>query len=100
MQKNSNEFQNPFEILNDRLNEIQKLLFELTEKKELALQPITQPEKLLTQKELAEYLGVSQVTIWARAKEGSINSYKFGKLVRYKLSEILENLHKIERRKK
>jgi excisionase family DNA binding protein len=58
-----------------------------------------EPEKLLTRKDLAKFLGISEVSVWSRMKDGSIKSYKIGNLVRFKQSEILENLHQIQRKK-
>lgn len=60
----------------------------------------SEPEKLKTKKEIAEFLGISLVTIWQLEKKGLIQGYRLGNGVRYKQSEILANLQLIQRPKK
>ncbi len=79
MQANSLTVQNPFEVIFSTLAEIQKTVKELSEKTSHALAPNTpEPERLLTRKQLAEFLGISEVSVWARMNDGTINSYKIG----------------------
>ena len=49
-------------------------------------------EKLLTSDELSERLHLSKVTIWKLRRSGKIKSYKLGRRVYFKLSEVLDNM--------
>ncbi len=91
-------FQNPFEVLDARFDEIKSLIIGLNFKP-ILVPTSHEPERLLTKKELAKFLGISEVSVWSRMKDGSIKSYKIGNLVRFKQSEILSNLHQIQRKK-
>ena len=53
-------------------------------------------EKYLTRKETAQILGVSLVTIHAWTKTGLINGYRIGTRIRFKESEIMESLNKVQ----
>ncbi|AIL66008.1 Helix-turn-helix domain protein [Rickettsiales bacterium Ac37b] len=53
---------------------------------------ITMPEKLLTRKEAAEFLGIAENTlaVWACTKRYDLPMVKIGKLIRYKLSDLIK----------
>ena len=93
------KFLNPFEVFDARLTEIQSMLVELVHKQPPPPSIIKNEDRLVTKKELAKICGVSEVTIWQREREGSIVGYRLGNLVRYKLSEVMESLTKIQRKK-
>jgi excisionase family DNA binding protein len=79
---------NPFEAINQRLENIEENLATLANKQ----QPEPpKSERYLTTEQVSEMLSVSRVTLWTWAKKGILNPVKFGNLSRYKLSEI-ENL--------
>lgn len=50
---------------------------------------MTKQEKLLSESEVMEILGVSQSTLRRLRERKEINFYKIGKSVRYKFSEII-----------
>lgn len=52
-------------------------------------------EKLLTREETAEMLSISLVTLWKYSKDNIIPAYRIGTKVRYKKSEILLALKKM-----
>lgn len=73
----------PEEFKSDLINELKDLL---------------QPQKeevLLSQKEVADFYKVTVQTIINWQKKGLINAYMIGGKVRYKQSELLNNLVKI-----
>ena len=76
---------NPFEALEKKLEIIQASILELTNK---PTPETKQPEKYLTVDQVAEMLSVSRVTLWSWDKKGILESYRFGNLKRYKLSDI------------
>ncbi len=47
-------------------------------------------DRLLTARELAEYLGLRPATILDKWERGELPGYKFGRAVRFDLDEILE----------
>jgi hypothetical protein len=53
---------------------------------------ITMPEKLLTRREAAEFLGTAENTlaVWACNKRYNLPMVKIGKLVRYRLSDLID----------
>jgi len=53
------------------------------------IQAPPEEETLLTVEEIAEYLGVSKVTIYSWKKEGKLPFYRMGRRVYFKKSEIL-----------
>lgn len=60
-----------------------------------SLQP-KEPEELMTQKDVAKLLDVSNVTVWKYTKDGTIKGYRIAGQVRYKRSEILQSLTEIK----
>ncbi len=56
-------------------------------------------DKLLTTKETQAIYKVSSVTLWNWRKSGLITGYRQGKLVKYKESEIMDSLTKIQPKK-
>jgi predicted DNA-binding transcriptional regulator AlpA len=62
--------------------------------------PTPPEEKFLDQKQVAELLQISGVSVWQWEKKGLLQSYRIGNLKRFKLSEILEAPKRIVRTKK
>jgi excisionase family DNA binding protein len=54
-------------------------------------------EKLLTREETAKILLVSLVTLWDWTRKDFIPAYRIGNKVRYKKSEVLEALQKMNK---
>jgi len=70
-----------------------------TIKTELAsVRPVEPPKNnlLITRQETANLLGISLPTLSAYSKEGRIQSYRIGTRIRYKQSEVLESITKIQ----
>lgn len=77
--------QNPYDIIDARLQDIEDTLQKLVSKPEPELPPA---EKYLTVEQLCELLNVSRVTLWNWEKSGILKSFRIGNLKRFKLSEI------------
>lgn len=71
--------------------EIKKLVQDLADRKSTG----QSDERLLTRQETADYLSVSLVTLYHWTKGNIIPAYRIGKKVRYKESEVLLALKKI-----
>jgi len=54
----------------------------------------------LDQKQVAELLQISTVSVWQWEKKGLLQSYRIGNLKRFKLNEVLEAPKRIVRTKK
>lgn len=54
-------------------------------------------DKLLSRQETADLLSVSLVTLWDWTKKDLIPAFKIGNKVRYKKSEVLEALQKMNK---
>lgn len=59
------------------------------------LQP--ENEKILTREETAEMLSISLVTLWDWTRKNIVPAYRIGNKVRYKKSEVLEALKKMNK---
>ncbi|PTM11094.1 MAG: hypothetical protein DA408_14475 [Bacteroidetes bacterium] len=78
---------NPFELLAAKLDKIENLLTWIAERPE---QEETEQERLLDKKQAAKVLGVSVSTIDNMRRDGFLTPYRFGKAVRFKLSDLYE----------
>jgi|GEM_PF-1539432 predicted DNA-binding transcriptional regulator AlpA len=95
------ELTNPFEVLSRDLQTLNKNVSLLLRRTDPATPPPTPPEeKFLDQKQVAELLQISGVSVWQWEKKGLLQSYRIGNLKRFKLSEILEAPKRIVRTKK
>ncbi|CAM1352385.1 helix-turn-helix domain-containing protein [Tenacibaculum insulae] len=56
-------------------------------------------DKLLTRKQTAELLQISLVTLWSWRKEGIVQAYRIGNKIRYKESEIIKALQRVNSKK-
>ena len=81
---NGQDFKN--EIIETVKNEFQKLTTTSQDK-----------DKLLSRQETADLLSVSLVTIWDWTRKDLIPAYRIGNKVRYKKSEIIESLQKMNK---
>lgn len=83
---------NPFEQIDQRLSNIEKLLREK--------QPAPAPqEELLTREATAKLLDISPPTLWKWTKRGDLKAYHKGNKVYYKRSEVIASLTVIDRAK-
>ncbi len=80
--------ENPFSILERRLNRLEDLLLEV---KQCTTSPLAQvaADQLLTPDETAALLKVSKVTVWDWGKKGILNPRRIGNQVRYLQSEVM-----------
>ncbi|WP_339835862.1 helix-turn-helix domain-containing protein [uncultured Flavobacterium sp.] len=78
------------ELKNELIIEFKQLLKSFLEQQEKA-------DELLTRQETANILKVSLVTLWDWTKKDVLPAYRIGYKVRYKKSEVLESLKKINR---
>lgn len=92
-------FVNPFEVLDARLTEIQRLLVEIRhQKEEIILAPAI--DRYIDQKKVAELLDVSGVSVWEYERKGFLKSYRIGNLKRFLLSEVMASPKLIDRKNK
>lgn len=79
--------ENPFDIIIERLDSIEKILFELSNKV-LAHTTPTSQEKLMGIDELSEYLKLAKPTIYQKTASREMPSIKIGKRLYFKKSDI------------
>jgi excisionase family DNA binding protein len=82
---------NPFELLNERLANIETLLLELKHKPEE-----DEKSENLTVKETAEFLKVSEQSIHNYIKKGFIPAQKMGRILLIKRAELNEALTEVK----
>ena len=83
-------------LQNVSVSELQELISEAVKSQFSQIEkPEPQPE-FITRKKTAELLGISLPTLWAWTRDGKIPAYRIGTRVRYKKSEVLNSLNKIE----
>lgn len=81
---------NPFTLLEERLERIESLLLELKQP------PKTQSNKLYSANELAAYAGVSTLTIRNWIKEGKIKAKKIGRKILIEENQFKEGLKDVK----
>lgn len=59
---------------------------------------VTEPDTLLTRRQVAQIIGVSLPTLHNMTKAGKLTGYRFGHVVRYKLGEVEKALKVIPSR--
>jgi excisionase family DNA binding protein len=83
--------ENPFEILMQRLDNIERLLYEIKQQKEATN---TVAKEIMNLSELAEYLGLTKATIYNMTSTRKIPHFKKSKKIYFKTSEINEWMSK------
>lgn len=78
---------NPFSILERRLNRLEDLLLDV--KQTLSPSLVVGEDQLLTPQETANLSKVSKVTIWSWGTKGILNPWRIGNQVRYLESEVM-----------
>ena len=86
---------NPFDVLNNELSQIKKLLLEIKEQSEGNKEPFADLPELLNNKQACQVLNVSLSTLNRFANEGRIKRHKNGKMIRFKKTELLKSLKTI-----
>jgi excisionase family DNA binding protein len=85
--------ENPFEIIDQRLQKIEAAIAEL---KELIVNPdkiqVIEEDRNFSVSALAEYLGCSKITIFKYKKDGVFPFYQAGRTIFFKKSEVDEAL--------
>lgn len=84
---------NPFELIDDRLNNIESLLHDLNKKPKE--NPLPKEQIWLTRKETIDLLKVSYVTLNSWNRTGILTAYKIANRVRYKKTDIESALIKM-----
>lgn len=91
--------ENPFEILLERFNQLERTVLENINKKNSTIPlPARTPDELMTRVETAAFLKVSKVTLWNWDKKGILNPRRLGNQVRYLKSEVMAANKPIRRR--
>lgn len=89
-----NEINNPFALLDERLQRIEQLLKEQSRTEQT--HQSTDETDLLTPKETADFLRISLPTLWRWQKKGKIKCYGIAGSRYYKRSELLESLTELK----
>lgn len=80
--------QNPFEIFDRRLSNIENLLLDLSKPKPETKQPLPDAVRIYGDMELAKYLGVTVQTVQRQKQAGKIPFHRVGRKYFYLRSEI------------
>lgn len=83
--------ENPFEIILEKLNSIEKAIEKLNAPKD------NNEEILLSRIETCELLKINLSSLWKHTKSGKLTSYGIGNRVYYKKEEIMGSITKINR---
>ena len=81
---------NPFEVIEARLNSIENLILDL--KQPTKVEPIEQPEQLLTVQEAAQFLNLTVPTIYSKVSKGELPVMKRSKRLYFSRTELLDYL--------
>ena len=90
--------QNPFQVLDNRLTNIESLLLDIKHKAP-TLQPPNDAEEFLTREETAIILKCSLPTLWDWTRKNILQSYRIGNKVRYKRNEVMSSPKAINAKK-
>ena len=82
------QMENPFSILETRLNRLEELLLDLKQST-TSTTPPPEADQLLTPEETATLLKVSKVTVWDWGRKGILHPRRIGNQVRYLKSEVM-----------
>lgn len=89
--------ENPFEILEDRLDRIERLLVDLVQRTNVPLEESNTGNEFINVKEVAAYLYLTFPTIYSKVHNGELPNYKRGKRLMFKKTEIDEWIAKGKR---
>jgi excisionase family DNA binding protein len=82
---------NPFETLNNRLQNIERLLLDIKHN-ETSAPPTTDQKELLSMKEAAKFLNLSQATIYSKVSRRELPCMKQNNRLYFMQSELLDYL--------
>ncbi len=82
---------NPFEVIEARLSSIENLILDLKHQPK-KVEPVNQPERLLTIQEAAEFLHLSVPTIYSKVSKGELPVMKRGNRLYFSKAELLQYL--------
>jgi excisionase family DNA binding protein len=80
--------ENPFEIIIQRLDAIERLLYEIKTGKQVEIMPVAYANELMNVQQVAEYLTLSVQTIYGLVHKMEIPNFKRGKRLYFKRTEI------------
>src|SRR6478736_9706021 len=80
--------ENPFEIIIEKLNTIEKLLLEITNRNTIGNHSSLSSDDLMNVKTIAEYLSLAPSTIYQLTSTREIPHIKKGKRLYFKMGEI------------
>ena len=89
---------NPFEIIIQRLDAIERLLYEIKSGKQVDNVPVVYANELMNVQQVAEYLTLSVQTIYSLVHKMEIPNSKRGKRLYFKRSEIDEWIRQSRRK--
>lgn len=81
---------NPFEVIEARLNSIENLILNLKQPKQI--ETTDQPEQLLNVQEAAQFLNLTVPTIYSKVSKGELPVMKRTKRLYFSRTELLEYL--------
>ena len=81
--------ENPFEIIREKLNSIEKAI------EKLKISSLNDFDTLLTSDETCELLKIKRTSLWKHTRTGKLTSYGFGNRIYYKKAEVLKSVIKI-----
>lgn len=81
--------ENPFEIIFEKLNSIEKAI------EKLKISSPNDFDTLLSSDETCELLKIKRTSLWKHTRTGKLTSYGFGNRVYYKKAEVLKSIIKI-----
>lgn len=84
--------------VSDLLTSVRQIVEQAVKTAKTPPAPVSEPDRFLDQKEVAQIFGVSTVSIWQWEKAGLLKSYRIGNLKRFKYSEVMESPKLIERK--
>ena len=90
--------ENPFEIIIERLDAIERLLYEIKLGKQVDNVPVVYANELMNVQQVAEYLTLSVQTIYSLVHKMEIPNSKRGKRLYFKRSEIDEWIRQSRRK--
>ena len=80
--------ENPFEIIIERLDAIERLLYEIKTGKQVDNVPVVYANELMNVQQVADYLTLSVQTIYGLVHKMEIPNFKRGKRLYFKRTEI------------
>ena len=80
--------ENPFELIIERLNAIERLLYQLKERQTNMNGPVKDENEWMNVKQIAEYLSLTVPTIYSKISRRELPYYKRGRRAYFKKKDI------------